>query len=236
MNDTQTATSEPTVDIKRLKKRVYTRMALAPVILGAAFFPLAGTLRFWQAWVYIALISFPMCGLMMYLLKKDPELMERRMRTREKEAAQKKIVLIGGLFFVAGFLLPGLDRRFGWSSAPLVLVVAAEVMVALGYALFVRVLLENRYLSRIVEVDAGQKVITTGPYAVVRHPMYVGVVMMYLFSPLALGSLWGLIPMTLSLTAIPLRILNEEKVLLRDLPAYREYMEKTKYRLIPGLW
>ena len=131
--------------------------------------------------------------------------MERRMRTKEKETVQKKFVGAVGLLFIAGFLIVGFDRRWGWSFVPAALVVLADVMVVIGYAVFILVMRENRFLSRTVEVDADQKVITTGPYGVVRHPMYVGVTVLYLFTPIALGSYWALIPFALTAAMFPVR-------------------------------
>ncbi|MBM3296978.1 MAG: isoprenylcysteine carboxylmethyltransferase family protein [Candidatus Aminicenantes bacterium] len=206
------------------------------LVLGPVFFLPAGTLRYWQAWVYMAILLIPMTLVMIFFFKKDPERLERRMRWREKEKTQRKIVSLGALPLMAGILIPGFDRRWGWSSVPTALAVFAGVMVVLGYLIFVRVMMENRYLSRIVEVVREQEVVSTGPYAVVRHPMYSGTLLLYLFTPLALGSLWAVIPFALTVIMFPLRILNEEKVLLRDLPGYGEYMEKTRFRLIPGVW
>ena len=140
------------------------------------------------------------------------------------------------LFFFAAFLIPGFDKRFGWSSVPLEVIIIADAIVVGGYLLFVIVLRENRYASRIIEVEKKQKVITTGPYAFVRHPMYSGVLLMYGFSPLALGSYWGMIPNALLILLIVARIRNEEKVLKQELEGYREYTQKVKYRLVPGIW
>jgi protein-S-isoprenylcysteine O-methyltransferase Ste14 len=236
MDEKLAANVEKPADLARLKKMVFIRAFLAVPVMGLIFFVPAGTLRYWQAWVYMAILLVPMFGVMSYFLKKDPKLLERRMRTKEKEATQKKFLLASSVFFAAGYLLPGFDRRYGWSSVPLLLVAAADVLVVFGYAIFVRVLLENRFLSRVVEVDSGQKIITTGPYAVVRHPMYAGTTILYLATPLALGSYWALIPFALFTLLFPIRILNEEMVLLRGLPEYAEYMKKTRYRLVPGIW
>lgn len=225
-----------TVDVKRLKRTLIVRGVGAFCVFGLFFFLPAGTLRYWQAWMYTAILLVPMSLVVILFFKKDPEALERRMRTREKEKAQKRIVSLGTLPFVIGMLLPGFDRRWGWSSVPTWLVIIADVMVVLGYLVFVRVMMENRYLSRVVEVDRGQRIITTGPYAVVRHPMYSGTILLYIFTPLALGSYWALIPFALTLVVFPVRILNEEKLLLRELPGYKEYMEKTRFRLIPGVW
>jgi protein-S-isoprenylcysteine O-methyltransferase Ste14 len=236
MDPVQTAESERRVDIGRLKKTVAVRFVFALLVLGLMFFWPAGTFRYWQAWTYIALLSILMLGAFAYLIKKDPELLERRMRSREKEPRQMAITSLSTPVFLAIFLLPGFDRRYGWSSVPVLVVIAADILALTGYGLFVRVLRENSYASRIVEVEKDQKVITTGPYALVRHPMYVGVLIMFVFTPLALGSYWAVLPALMVALVLVARIVNEEKVLLARLPGYREYMERVRYRLIPGVW
>lgn len=158
------------------------------------------------------------------------------MRMREKEEKQKSIQIFTTIFFFIGFIIPGLDYRYHWSNVPVILVIAANAIVLSGYIFVFFVFRENSYASRIIEVEKGQKVITTGPYALVRHPMYLGVLLMFLFTPLALGSYWALFFFLPLLPLIVLRILNEEEVLLRELPGYEEYCMKTKYRLIPFIW
>ncbi len=224
------------IDHSRLKKTACVRMLLGLVFFGLLLFLPAGTLRYWQAWVYIAILFVPMTGVVVYFLKRDPELLERRLRAREKEPVQKKITVFSLILSLASFMAPGFDRRFGWSSVPAAGVILADVIVIVAYCLFVRVLLENRYASRIIEVEQGQQLVTTGPYAVVRHPMYVAASVMFLFSPLALGSLWAMIPGALIMVPLIARIRNEEKVLLDKLEGYREYVSRTRYRLIPGVW
>ena len=155
---------------------------------------------------------------------------------REKEASQKMIIRLGSLYYLLIFLIPGFDKRFGWSNVPVVVVIVADVLVLLGYGMFFLVLRENRYASRIIEVEQGQEVISSGPYAIVRHPMYLGVSLMYILSPLALGSYWATIPSLLIIPLLVARIRNEESVLGRELKGYKEYMQKTTYRLIPGIW
>jgi protein-S-isoprenylcysteine O-methyltransferase Ste14 len=223
-------------DIKKLKKTIAVRFLMTPPVLGLALFLPAGTLRYWEAWLYIAILMVLMAGVMIYFLKNDPEVLERRMKAREKETTQKAVVAAVVVMFAAGFVLIGFDHRWKLSSVPTALVLAADVLVILGYLIFVRVLRENRFLSRTVEVETEQKVVTTGPYAVIRHPMYVGVLLMYLFTPLALGSFWAFIPFAVTMIILPVRIVNEEKILLRDLAGYGDYMNKTRYRLIPGIW
>ena len=177
-----------------------------------------------------------MLAFLIYFLKNDPELLERRMRSKEKETEQRLIIGIMSICFFFTFLIPGFDKRFGWSRIPIVVVIIADMVVLLGYGFVFLVLKENSYASRIIEVEKDQQVISSGPSAMVRHPMYLGVSLMFLFTPLALGSYWALIPAVLMIFVLVPRIFNEEKVLQRDLEGYREYMQKVRYRLIPGIW
>ena len=180
--------------------------------------------------VVLTLIAFR------YLLKNDPALLERRMRMRERVGQQQKIIAVSFIFLLASFILPGLDQRYGWSQMPAWVAILSNGIVILGYLMVLWVFKVNTYTSRIVEVEAGQKVISTGPYAIVRHPMYVGAFFTYAFSPLVLGSYWAFLPGLMILPILILRLLNEEKLLLRDLQGYREYTQKVKYRLLPGVW
>jgi protein-S-isoprenylcysteine O-methyltransferase Ste14 len=236
MGPDQSVRPEQRLDIGRLKKRVAVRFVSAFLVLGLVFFWPAGTFRYWQAWTYMALLSILMLGAFAYLIRKDPELLERRMRAREKESRQVVITSLSTPVFFAIFLLPGFDRRYGWSSVPVLVVIAADILALAGYGLFVRVLRENSYASRIVEVEENQKVVTTGPYALVRHPMYIGIMVMFVFTPLALGSYWAVLPALMVALVLVARIVNEEKVLLARLPGYREYTQRVRYRLIPGIW
>ena len=158
------------------------------------------------------------------------------MQTREWEPAQRRIIGLSLLWFILAFVLPGLDQRWGWSDVPVPVVIAADLLVLLGYGLIILVFRENQYASRTVQVEQGQQVIRSGPYARVRHPMYLGAILMYLASPLALGSYWALLPALLVVPILVARIANEEKVLERDLPGYREYEQDVRYRLLPGIW
>ncbi|MCJ7681738.1 MAG: isoprenylcysteine carboxylmethyltransferase family protein [Candidatus Aminicenantes bacterium] len=222
--------------MKNIRTQVLLRFGSAPLVFGLIFFLPAGSFRFWEAWVYMGLILIPMFFIVLYFLKKDPTLLERRMRTREKEKEQYFLHAFFGLFVVAGFLLPGFDFRWHWSQVPIWLIVAAEILVFLGYMIFFLVMRENSYLSRTVEVDKGQPVITTGPYRVVRHPMYTAVLLMFFFTPIALGSWWALIPMIPLPVILVLRILTEEKVLIKELSGYAEYRKTVRFRLIPYIW
>jgi len=228
--------SETALSRTALLKLVLSRYVLGFLVLCLLFFVPAGTLNYWEAWVYLAVLFVPMTFMLVYLLRNDPQLLERRMRMREKEHAQRLVIRLSFLWFPLAFVLPGLDRRWEWSQAPTWLVLAADLLVFLGYGVFMLVLRENSYASRTVQVEQGQKVISSGPYAVVRHPMYSGAILMYLASPLALGSYWAVLPALLIVPILVARALNEEKVLLRDLPGYKDYTQKTVYRLAPGIW
>lgn len=221
---------------KELLKIVVSRVMIVTIAFFIAFFLTAGTFDYWQAWVYMAILLIPMIFVMRYFFKHNPEFLERRMRMGEKESAQKKIIRISFIYYLLAYILPGFDKRWGWSNVPFGIVIAADLLVMLSYAFIVRVFKENIFASRIIEVDSEQKVISSGPYSIVRHPMYVGVALMYSVSPLALGSWWALIPGLMIIPTLVARILNEEEVLSRDLPGYIEYKQKVKYRLLPGIW
>jgi protein-S-isoprenylcysteine O-methyltransferase Ste14 len=221
---------------RELIKKMAVRLVVGiPAIFALIFIP-AGTFAYWEAWLYLAVILIPFAIMLVYLFRHSPELLARRMHMREKETTQSRLIGLSLFYFLLIFILPGLDHRFGWSDAPVWLVLAANGIVLAGYGIIVIVFRENRYASRVVEVAEGQQVIATGPYAVVRHPMYVGTLLMYLFSPLALGSYWALLPALLILPILIVRIRNEETVLARDLPGYRAYMQRTHYRLLPYIW
>jgi protein-S-isoprenylcysteine O-methyltransferase Ste14 len=224
------------VEAASLRRTARRRLLAAFLVLALMLFLPAGTLRFWQAWAYLAIFLVLVTGAITYLVKHDPALLERRMRLREKAPGQRRIVVRSSVVFLALLVVPALDRRFGWSPVPVAAVVAADGLIVLGYALFLRVLRENPHASRIIEVEEGQRVVTTGPYAVVRHPMYVAVLLIYLATPLALGSFWGLAPAPLLVWALVARILGEERLLRENLDGYRAYAERTRYRLVPGVW
>jgi len=172
-----------------------------------------------------------------YLLRADPQLLERRMKSHEKEPEQRTIILLGSAVFVADFLAIAIDLRMhGLNQVPPSLVLAADAAVFLGYGLIFWVFKENSYASRTIEVVKGQKVITSGPYSIIRHPMYLGFLVMYLLTPIALGSWWAVPVFALYIPILVWRIYSEEKVLLRDLPGYNEYCQKRRYRLLPLIW
>ena len=212
------------------------RVIAGAVILSALLVLPAGTLAYWQAWTFQAILLIPMMLTMVYLVARDPELLERRMRTGEKDPAQRRIVALAAVLLLTMVLIPGFDRRFGWSHVPVPIVLLAHLLVLVGYGLFIRVLRENRSASRIIEVESGQRVVATGPYAIVRHPMYAAITVMGLATPVALGSWWACIPALMLVAVLAARIQNEERLLANELTGYREYMRTTSYRLIPGVW
>lgn len=223
-------------DLKNLKIKIFLLFPLAFVVLAAILMLTAGSFKYWPGWVYCAVIIAPAFFVVMYFLKRSPEFLERRMKFKEKEVKQKAIVKTADLFFSIGFLMPGLDWRFGWSGAPLWLIIASNIMVLASYFLVFLAFRENVFAGRTVEIFEGQKVIDGGPYAIVRHPMYSGLIPMFLFTPLALGSFWALLLMIPVVAAIIIRTLDEEKFLRRDLPGYGAYCAKVRYRLVPGIW
>lgn len=206
------------------------------ILIGAMLFLPAWRIDYPGGWLFLTLLFLPMLLLGIVLLAKAPDLLEKRLNSKEKEQAQKGVVALSGLMFPAGFVLSALDFRFGWSSVPLWLLIVASVLFLIGYAMYAEVMRENAYLSRTVEVQEGQQVISTGLYGMVRHPMYLATLLMFLPMPLILGSFFGLIPFAIYPVMIVIRILNEEKVLTEGLEGYGEYKKKVKYRLIPFIW
>lgn len=221
---------------KDVRKAAFFRAGIGLPIVALLIILPSGTWSYWQGWLYIVVLYTPLVFTMVYLFKNDPALLERRMRTKEKETAQRRIIGIAIIYFLVAFMLPGFDIRFGWSNVPPIVSIIADLLVLAGYLIFIWVMMVNRYLSRTVEVDSGQKVVTTGPYGIVRHPMYAGISLLYIASPVALGSFWALIPALLIVPILMARIRNEEEVLRRELPGYIEYTQKVKYRLLPGVW
>jgi protein-S-isoprenylcysteine O-methyltransferase Ste14 len=217
-------------------KRFLKLLLLYPVFICIFMFLPAGSFRFWEAWVYAVAILIPLLITLFYLTKNDPALLERRLRLKEKEKKQKLIVKISRIPFIIGFLIPGLDYRFNWSDIPFSLIIIANIVVFFGYFLVFLVFRENTYTSRIVEIEKDQKVISTGPYSYVRHPMYTGMILMFLATPIALGSWWATIAFIFWPLILIIRIYNEENLLCKDLPGYKKYCQKVRFRLIPYIW
>jgi protein-S-isoprenylcysteine O-methyltransferase Ste14 len=209
------------------------------LIIAVLLFAPAWTLRYWQAWVFLLVFFVSVFAITLYFLRHDPKLLESRTQAgpvAEQQRSQKIIQSLASLFFILPFLLSSLDHRFGWSSVPTPLVILGDVLVALGLYFVFLVFRENTFTSATIEVKEEQRVISTGPYALVRHPMYSGAFIMLLGVPLALGSWWAFIPVFLLFAAIVWRLLEEEKFLVESLPGYTQYRQNVRYRLIPFIW
>jgi protein-S-isoprenylcysteine O-methyltransferase Ste14 len=220
----------------KLLLNALSKFAIGLVLVGLLLFLPAGTLTYFGGWLFISLLFIPMLFLGAVLLIKAPDLLRKRLNHKEKEKTQQGVVALSALLFVAGFVFAGLDHRFGWTKVPIPVVIAASVALLIGYGMYAEVMRENAYLSRTVEVQDGQKVIDTGLYGVVRHPMYLATILLFLSIPLVLGSWVSLLFFALYPVVIIMRISNEEKVLTAELSGYAEYKNKVKYRLIPFIW
>jgi len=219
-----------------LKARLIPRLFLGLIIVTAMLFIPAGSLRFWQGWAYLIVWFVPMLFAFGYFYKHDPQLIERRLRRKEEVHEQKLIIRFGFVTWLVGYLLPGLDHRFGWSHLPLWLTILSQAFVLGGCLMIFWVLKANSFAAATIRVEPDQKVISSGPYRIVRHPMYLGAGVMLLFAPLALGSYFALPVFALFIPIIVFRLLNEEKVLRQELPGYPEYCVKTRFRLVPFVW
>ena len=212
------------------------KFALGLVTVGALLLLPAGSIRYPNAWLFIGLLFLPMLMLGIVLLIKSPALLQKRLDAKESEGTQKGVVAASGLLFVVGFIVAGLDFRFGWSHVPQWAVITASVVLLVSYALYAEVMRENAYLSRRIEIQEHQTVVDTGLYGIVRHPMYAVTVFLFLSIPVVLGSWWSLLCFSPYVAVIAVRILNEEKVLENGLNGYTEYQKRVKYRLIPFIW
>ena len=219
-----------------LKSRLELRFLIAVPAIAAFVFVPAGSPRFWQGWVCLVLLIITAGSTFAYFYKHDPELVKRRLQRKEKVREQRIIIKFFRLAAAVIFILPGLDHRFGWSHSPLWLTILGQAGFLGGYLMIFWVLKVNRFAAATIQVEAGQPVVSSGPYGVVRHPMYLGVMLLFLFTPVALGSYWTLPAFVLVVPVIVLRLLNEEKVLRQELPGYSEYCLRTRFRLIPFLW
>jgi protein-S-isoprenylcysteine O-methyltransferase Ste14 len=209
------------------------------VAMGAVLFAPAWTFNYWQAWVFLRVFGLSSLAVTVYLMKNDPKLLERRMHggpTAEKELSQKIIMSAASMGFAAILIVPALDHRWHWSAVPPYAVIAGNILIVLGWTIILFVFRENTFTSATIEVAADQRVVSTGPYAVVRHPMYSGSLLYFLGIPIALGSWWGLLVGILMMPVFVLRLFDEEKLLARNLPGYSEYMDRVKYRLVPFVW
>jgi protein-S-isoprenylcysteine O-methyltransferase Ste14 len=222
-----------------LNARAWVSLAVLAPVMGLLVFVPAGTLDYWQAWLYLAVFFTAGVLVTLDLVEHDPALLARRMRggpTAETRPAQRIIVLFIVLGFVSLLVVPGFDRRFGWSAVPVAVVVAGNVLSAIGFALVDLVYRANPFSSATVEIAKDQRVVTTGPYAIVRHPMYAGGLLYLVGMPLALGSWWGLVGLAVMLPFLVWRLLDEERFLAGALAGYREYEQRVRHRLLPGIW
>ncbi|MBE6943179.1 MAG: isoprenylcysteine carboxylmethyltransferase family protein [Ruminococcaceae bacterium] len=220
----------------KLLLEALTKFTCGLLMVGLLIFLPAGTLAYTYGWLFIALLFVPMLIAGFVMLHKFPDFLKKRLDVKEKQAAQKGVLAFSGLMFIAGFVVAGLDFRFGWSKMPDWVVIAASVLFLVAYALYAEVMRENAYLSRTVKVEEGQKVVDTGLYGIVRHPMYAVTVLLFLMIPLVLGSWYALIAFAFYPAIIIVRLRDEEKLLTRELPGYAEYKQKVRYRIIPFIW
>ena len=220
----------------KLLFQALVKFLLGLALIGALLFLPAWTFLYPNAWLFLALLFVPMTLMGVLLFVKAPALLEKRLNNKEKEKTQQGVIALSGLLFPIGFIVSALDFRFAWSRVPLWLVILSSVLFLLGYGLYAEVMRENAYLSRTVEVQEEQKVISTGLYGIVRHPMYLATLLMFLPLPLILGSFWGLIVFAFYPVIIVIRIFNEERVLCKGLEGYADYQKKVKYKLLPFIW
>lgn len=220
----------------KLMKDAGLKLGLGMVLLAVLVFLPAGTFRFWNGWLLMAVLFLPMLVLGIYLLLKRPALLEQRLKSKETQREQNLVVKLSGLMFLIGFVLAGLDFRFGWTDLPDWISYIAAILFLLSYLLYAEVLRENPWLSRTVEVQEEQTVVSTGLYGIVRHPMYTATLLLFLSMPLILGSLLSFLVFLAYPVIIAKRIRNEEALLKADLPGYAAYRQKVRWRLIPFIW
>ena len=206
------------------------------LLVGLLIFLPAGTLAFSKGWLLMGLLFGPMFVAGLVMLAKSPEFLAKRLDVKEKRSAQQGVVKLSGLMFIAGFVVAGLDFRFGWSVMPRAVTVVAAVLFLLASLLYAEVMRENAYLSRTIKVEEGQTLVSTGLYGIVRHPMYMATLLLFMVMPLVLGSWWALIPFAFYPAIIISRLKDEEELLTRELAGYVAYKEKVKYRIIPFIW
>lgn len=220
----------------KLIRTALSRFIPGVIIMSALLFIPAGSVKFWNAWMFIGVLFIPMLFVIFYLIIRDPELLYKRLKTNEREKTQKKVVLLTSVVFLSAFIIAGLDYRFEWSAVPVPLEILSALIVLIGYILFYMVMRQNSYASRVVEIQEKQKVIDTGLYGIVRHPMYFAAILMFMFMPLVLGSFYALIPLLIFPFQMSTRMKNEEEILEKGLEGYIRYKEKVRYKIIPFVW
>ncbi len=213
-----------------------TKFSCGLLLVGLLIFLPAGTIAYTYGWLLMGLLFGPMLIAGFVMLAKTPEFLAKRLDAKEKQATQKSVLAFSGLMFIVGFVVAGLDSRFGWSKMPLWVTVTASVLFLAAYGLYAEVMRENAYLSRTIKVEEGQKVVDTGLYGIVRHPMYMTTVLLFLMIPVVLGSWYALIVFAFYPAIIIVRLKDEEDLLTRELPGYAEYKQRVKYRIIPFVW
>ena len=213
-----------------------TKFLVGVILVGLLLFIPANTINYFNAWLLMGLLFIPMFIAGIIMMIKSPDLLLRRLNIKEREQEQKEVVLLSGLMFIIGFIVAGLNYRYGWNKVPNVIVLISSGLFILSYIMYAVVLKENTYLSRTIEVEENQKVVDTGLYGIVRHPMYSITIFLFLSMPLILGSLYSFMVFLIYPFVIIKRIKNEEKVLEKELKGYIEYKKRVKYRLIPFIW
>ena len=213
-----------------------TKFVIGLLLIGLLLFLPAGTFDFWQAWLFIGVLFVPMFFAGIVLMIRQPELLRKRLDAKEQQQEQKWVVALSGLMFIAVFVVAGLNRRFGWYMLPDWAVYIATAIFLVAYAMYAEVMRENVWLSRTVEVQENQQVVSTGLYGIVRHPMYAATLLLFLSMPLVLASPWSFVIMLIYIPIIALRIHNEEQVLERELKGYTEYKQRVRYKVIPFIW
>lgn len=212
------------------------KFILGVLIIGLLLFVPAGTINYWNGWLFMGILFIPMFVAGIIMMIKSPDLLRKRLNAKEKENEQKQVVAYSGLMFLAGFIISGLNYRYSWITVPNFVVVISSIIFVLAYILYAEVLRENAYLSRTIEVQENQKVVDTGLYGIVRHPMYAVTIILFLSMPLVLGSIISFLIFLIYPFIIIKRIKNEEEVLEKELDGYSEYKKKVKYKLIPFIW
>lgn len=220
----------------KLFLQALTKFVLGLLMIGLVLFLPAGTFDFWQAWLFIGILFVPMFFAGIVLMIRQPELLRKRLDAKEQQQEQKWVVALSGLMFISVFVVAGLNRRFGWFLLPDWAVYIATASFLVAYAIYAEVMRENVWLSRTVEVQENQQVVSTGLYGIVRHPMYAATLLLFLSMPLVLASPWSFVIMLLYIPIIALRIRNEEQVLERELKGYTEYKQRVRYKVIPFFW
>lgn len=216
--------------------QAFKKFILGLLLVGALLFIPAGTLNYPNGWLFISLLFIPMFIVGIILIFKDPDLLKKRLNAKEEESEQKLVLLVSGLMFISAFIIAGLNFRFNWSELPQIIVIISCIVFLIAYIMYGEVLRENKYLARTVGVQDNQKVIDSGLYGIVRHPMYTSTILLFLTIPLILGSIYSFVICLIYPVILSFRIRNEEKVLEKELKGYKEYKQKVKYKILPFIW